>query len=161
MSQALIRAQIVAVLQSVPDIGVVHSYERYAKDLSQLVAHYGYTPGSDPTQLRGWFVTRLSVQEITKVQPRVVEITRWIVRGFMGLNDAAATELAFHDLVEAVRDAFRGNETLNDTVSQCAIPVPNQGYGEAGIQMLDAGPVLFGGVLCHSARLALNTVRYL
>ncbi|WP_430391074.1 hypothetical protein [Dyella sp. 20L07] len=152
MSASAIRTAIVTRLNAVPNIGVVQPYERYALKMDQLKALY-VADG----QLRGWFVRREKIREIGKIQPRSVEYIRWRIQGLMALDDAGETELAFDNLVEAVRDAFRGDDTLSGTVAQCSLPDGSA----AGIQLDDAGPVMFAGVLCHGARLALNTVRYL
>mgnify|MGYP007097585823 FL=1 len=83
---------------------------------------------------------------------------RWRLFGVMALDDSAASELAFDDLVEGVRDAFAANETLGGTVDQCTDP---QGDGESCVQVDDISPGKFADVLCHLARLSLLTVRYL
>lgn len=154
MNAADIRAAIVARLNSVPQIGVVHAYERYSADLAKLKAFYGYN-GS----IRGWFVRRPVLAESGNLLSHTVEQTRWHIRGVMALDDAAQTELTFDNLIESVRDAFAQDETLGGVVAQCSSPGNDD--GESGIQLDDAGPVMFGGVLCHSCRLGLLTVRYL
>lgn len=152
-ANAAIRAAIVSVMQAVPDIGMVQDRERYAKSLADLKPFY-----TMPTLgLRGWFVRRIAVAERDRVLPRSNEYTRWRIQGVMAFDDDAASELVFDDLVEQLRDAFRANDTLNGTVTQCALPDGS----EAGLQLLDAGTVSFAGVVCHSARLQLTTQRLL
>lgn len=150
-----IRAAIVAVLTAVPNIGVVHAYERYASDLSGLRQHYWSAPHN---QVRGWYVRRPMSTEQGNVFERSVEVIRWRVVGVMSLADASASELTFDALIESIRDAVRADETLGGAVDQCSLP---GGTEEAGIQLDDCGPAMFAGVLCHVARLGLNTVRYL
>jgi hypothetical protein len=154
VSVADIRAAIVARLNSVPNIGVVHPYERYAADVAKLKTLYGFN-GS----VRGWFVRRPLTLEIGNIFSRTVEQIRWHIRGVMTLDDAAQSELVFDDLIESVRNAFAQDETLGGVVAQCSSPGNED--GESGIQLDDAGPVMFGGVLSHSCRLGLLTVRYL
>lgn len=152
-ANADIRSAIVTVMQAVPDIGVVQDRERYAKNLPDLKTFY-----ATPTLgLRGWFVRRLAVAERDRVLPRSNEYTRWRIQGLMAFDDAASSELVFDDLIEQLRDAFRTNDTLNGTVSQCALPDGS----DAGLQLLDTGTVSFAGVVCHSARLQLTTQRIL
>lgn len=145
------RAAICDLMRSVPDIGVVHDYERYAADLSRLKALY-FSPAHQ--DLRGWFVRRARVRETGILQPRFLEVTNWQIRGFMSLDDDAQSELAMDDLVEALRDAFRANPTLNGTVTKIGLLPPTS---ERGLQLEDSGPVLFGGVLCHGVKFALTT----
>jgi len=154
MSVADVRAAIVTRMQTVANIGVVHPYERYATDLAKLKALYGYNGA-----IRGWFVRRPGTSETANVQGRSVEQIRWRLQGYMTLNDAEQSELTFDDLIEGLRNAFAADETLCGTVQQCTDP--SNPDGESCIQLDDAGPVMFGGVLCHAARLRLTTTRYL
>lgn len=155
MSLATVRQAIVTRLSSVPDIGQVHAYPRYAHTLRDLALLYR-SPSHG--QLRGWSVARVATNEVGNVQARTVEICRWRILGVMALDDAGSSELAFDALIEAVRDAFARDETLAGTVAQCSDP---EGAGESGIQVDDVGPGKFADVLAHIARLSLLTVRYL
>jgi hypothetical protein len=152
-TSAQIRAAIVATMQTVPSIGVVQDRERYAKDMGALKAVY-QAPGLG---LRGWFVRRQQIVETDRIQPRSIEYVRWRIQGVMAFDDANASELVFDDLVEQLRDAFRANDTLGGTVAQCALA----GGKDAGLQLDDAGPVSFAGVICHGARCSLTTQRFL
>ncbi|MBR0346980.1 MAG: hypothetical protein IJI03_17160 [Rudaea sp.] len=156
MSIREIREAIVARMSAIPDIGVVQKFERYAKDEATLKKFY-YSPAHG--NLRGWYVRRLATSESGNRQASSVEVCTWRIRGYMSLSDAAETELVFDDLIEGVRDAFVPDESLGGLVDQCSDPTNIDGV--SGIQLIDAGPVMFGGVLCHSARLELLTVRFL
>jgi hypothetical protein len=82
-------------------------------------------------------------------------IARWALRGYMALDDSAASEKTFDDLVEALIAAFRADDSLGGVVDSCII-------GDiAGLQLDEAGPVMLAGVLCHGARLTLRTRWYL
>lgn len=148
-----IRAAIVATMQTVPAIGVVQDRERYAKDMPGLKAMYQ----ASGLGLRGWFVRRIGIVETDRVQPRSVEYLRWRIQGVMAFDDANASELVFDGLIEQLRDAFRANDTLGGLVAQCALA----GGKEAGLQLDDAGPVSFAGVVCHGARCSLITQRFI
>jgi len=148
---AAIRAAIVAKLNAIPGIGTVNAYQRYADDMRDLEAMY-----VDDGVLHGWFVRRLTVKEEAHSRGRNVETTQWLVHGYMAINDAAQSELAFDALLDAVRDAFRYWP-----------PLPGLGLlsdldgGQAGIAVTESAPVLFAGVLCHSASCLLVTRRHL
>lgn len=158
MTVAAIRNAIKTLMLTVPDIGVVHEYERYTVDMAGVRALYLYAPLN---QLRGWYVRRVSTREAGRLHNRSVETIRWRIQGYMALEDAAASELQIDTLVEALRDVFRVNDQLLDTVDQCSVPGPNGNSGEAALQLEDFGPVMFAGVLCHAVRLGLTTTRYL
>jgi len=156
MSIAAVRTAIATRLSSVTDVGVVHAYERYGHDLARLKQLYW---SAMHNQVRGWFVRRFATREAGNIQALTIEQARWRLVGVMSLDDASASELAFDALLERVRDAFSADETLGGTVDQCTDP--DSPHGESCIQIDDAGPVMFGGVLCHGARLRLTTTRYL
>jgi len=153
-STRAIRAAIVECLRSVPDVGVVHDRERNAASQSALKELY-WTAGLG---LRGWFVRRIVTAESGNRQAHTVEEIGWRIAGFMAFDDARESELTFDDLIEGVRNAFARDETLGGIVAQCTSIDPD---GPSCIQLDDAGPVMFAGVLCHAARLRLHTIRYL
>lgn len=155
MSLSNVRAAIVSTLSAVPNIGVVHSYERYSHDLATLKKLYF---SSAHNQLRGWFVRRVGTRENGILPPRYLEVATWQIRGVMSLEDAAGTEKVMDELIEAVRDAFRVDRTLGGTVTKLGTLQPNS---ERGPQLDDFGPVMFGGALCHGVRLSLVTTREL
>lgn len=143
-----IRNAIAAKLASVTDIGKVHAFERFAKgekDFRTLYEHNG--------QVRGWNIRRLTKAETSPALGVTSVLNKWRISGFMSLEDSAGSELVFDNLVEAVCDAFRNDETLGGLIAGTVMDNPNV----AGIQVEDSGPVMFAGVLCHSARLVLYT----
>jgi hypothetical protein len=154
MSAATHRAALVALISAVPDAGRVHDYQRFAREDGAFRAHYVHTLPGGAKQLRGWQISRVGVDESLVGVGRGLMQHAWVIRGYMALDDAAATELAFDALVEAIRAAFRADPTLGGLST--AEPID----GEDGIQMSDAGAVMFCGVLCHSALLTLKTREY-
>ncbi|MGE0256910.1 MAG: hypothetical protein AB7N54_19975 [Alphaproteobacteria bacterium] len=144
-----IRDAIVAIIAGVADVGVVHAYERYAERLGELKELY-VADG----QVRGWIVRRISRRERQAAIGRYVVDTRWQVRGYMSLKDADESELDFDDRIDAIVDAFRADETLGGVVATTIVD------NAAGLQIEDTGPVMFAGVLCHSARGLLTTRHY-
>lgn len=144
-----INAAIVALMNTVPDIGQVHGYERYARQLSEMLALY-----QTGDQVRGWHVRRAATREISPDVGRYVVDHDWQLRGFMSLSDADASERTFDALIETIRDAFRADDTLGGVVDTMITDE------RAGVQVQESTPVMFAGVLCHSVRLALTTRHY-
>lgn len=148
-----IRDAHVAKIAAIPDIGKVHGHERYAAQQADMKALYVATiAGRD--QLRGWFVRRVRTGETSDALGRYVVTHTWDIRGYLALEDGAASEKAFDALIEAIRDAYRSDENLGGLVSSTVV---DEG---AGVQVEESAPVLFAGVLCHSARLKLYTRHY-
>jgi hypothetical protein len=154
-----IRAALLALVRAVPDIGQVHDRERYIREEAKFRELYlfRHSTGEEP-QLRGWWLRRARTQENTIGISRNVEVHTWHLRGYLALADAASTELAFDGLIESLRDAFRADPTLGGVCEQSPLA---DGNNTDGLQLLESGPVLFCGVLCHSALLELRTWSYL
>lgn len=143
-----IRGAIVAKIKSVPGTGKVYPFERYAKTEKDFRALYA---GSGD-QLLGFHVRRLTRRESAGVE-REIENT-WQIRGLLALSDAEQSEIKFDAVLEALCDAFRTDPRLGNLVAR-----PDM-EDEAGLQLVESGPVLFSGVLCHSARFNFVTRHY-
>jgi hypothetical protein len=149
---AEIRAALVAVVQGVDGVGKVHAFERYATAKKAFLDHYA----DDAGQVRGWYVRRVGGRKVSVAVGSIDRIDSFDLVGLQGLEDAAASELAFDDLVEAVRDAFDADATLGGVVGSITDP----DSGETGAAVIESGPVLFQGVFCHRVRLRLTTHCY-
>lgn len=134
-----LREAIVAKLRTIPDIGTVHDRERYARDDAAL--REIYVAGD---QLLGWHVRRVGRRETGDWNEVISEFE---IRGFLAFDDDGASELQFDDLLDAIFDAWRADPTLDGAFMYGASD------GSAVPVLADSGPVMFAGVLCHSARL--------
>ena len=143
-----IRDAIANKIAAVPNVGKVHNYERWTKAEKDFRGFYEYDQ-----RILGWNVRRVSKAETSDALGRWNITNQWMIKGFLSLDDAAGSELIFDNLIEAIGDAFRTDETLGGVVDSTVLENPNV----AGIQVEDSGPVTFAGVLCHSVRLALFT----
>lgn len=156
MSHAAIRDALGALIATVPNVGHVHTRERYVRDENKFRTLYLYTPAAGQEQVRGWWLRRVATTEKSLAVGRNLEIHTWHFRGYMTLNDATNTEGEFDALIEAMRDKVRLDPTLGALCQQS--PLGNE---QDGLQVLDSAPVLFCGVLCHSALLELKTWSYI
>ncbi len=149
MSSSIIRAAIGARLSTIPDIGLVHTYQRYAQRQRDFRTFYE-TAGT----VRGWNVHRIGFRQRPYTAGVNVVLSRWRIEGFHALDDETETEILFDDMIDSINDAFLLDPTIGGTVN--SIEADNQ----VGIQLDDAGPAMFSGVLCHRARLSLQTEHY-
>jgi len=145
-----IRAAIVAVMQGVDGIGIVHDRERWAKNDVQLRELY-----VQDGRLLGWWLRRVRTREASPALGLYDVTHEWRIRGVLGFEDAGASELTLDDLVEALRDAFRADETLGGVV------VSHTDRDQSGLQVESAGPVMFAGVLCHGVTCSLITIDHI
>jgi hypothetical protein len=149
---ATIRAAIAAKIATVANIGVVNDFERYTQQMSDLKTLFVANIGGSEILL-GWNIRRVTKRTVFVAIGRHAVYNAWRIRGFMALNDDAASEKTFDDLIEALCDAFLADDTLGAAVFSSINPQNN----EAGLQLIDSKPVLFAGVLCHHALLGLTT----
>ena len=155
---AATRSALLTLLRSVSAVGVVHACERYADGELGFKQAYLYTHADPATDafanephIRGWYVRRTATSEVN-ANGRILNEHTWLVRGYLAFQTAIESELIFDDLVERMRDAVRVDGSLG-------LPgLLGSGLSEErGVQVASAGPVLFAGLLCHSAALELKT----
>lgn len=139
MSLALIRAAVVTILEGVTGIGAVHNYERLSSDLARLKSLHVVS-----NRINSWTVTRTATTSEYRTNTQYERQHQLVIRGYMSLDDAAESELTFQALVEAIEEAFRGDDTLDGTAEVCG-----------PLQVERVEPVMFAGVLCHFAELRL------
>ncbi|MDR0225188.1 MAG: hypothetical protein LBI66_02110 [Burkholderiaceae bacterium] len=157
---ALQRNAIVALLDSVPQIGIVQDRERHAASDGELAALFTYTPPAGGTaHIRGWWLRRASTAEHGISTARTVSVHQWTVHGYLAIADAQASELLLDELVEQFRALVRADPSLGGTCQ----PGPLAGSDDRtdGVQVVAAEPVDFAGVRCHSVVLQLRTWSYL
>ncbi len=137
----LVRTKIKARIESVPNMGIVHTYERWAADWGKFIALFKASTG----EILGWEISRVAAPGtyLNTVEEEVSH--KYLIRGYMGLQDAAETELLFNEKIEAMRDAFRSDMTLG-------------GLNElpAGFDCRLIEPRSFGSVLCHYTEIIIE-----
>lgn len=156
MSVQTHRAAIAAMLAAVPDVGVVHDHEPYARTEAAFRELYLWDDHTGQPQLRGWFLRRVRTAESSPHVGRVIDAHTWSIRGFMALDDERGSELAFDALIEAIRLAYRTDPTLGG--ANLAVQLTGQPFG---VQLLNSTPVMFVGALCHACELGLTTYELL
>lgn len=151
MTTSAVRAAIVGLLSGIPGIGRVHDRERFAKAQADLIGLY--TDGSAGAPIRGWHVRRFGeIGRSLLGSGRVVTVTRWVVAGFASFVDADSSELVMDEAVDAIIDAGRLDPDLGGAAHSTT-------WGDqSGFRLVESGPVMFAGVLCHGVRLAIDVV---
>lgn len=145
MSESAIRTEIVAILGTVTDIGIVHNRFRFANDWKTFLDMFKTTIGGVDL-IRGWMVSEIAPlsEDYTNVKKRT-----YAINGYLAFNDGQSSELTMAALIDAIAIAFRPNKTMN-----------NAALGHDYIQVLANEPRTFGGTICHYARLTLAVQDY-
>lgn len=158
---APVRAGIVATLSGVQEIGRVQEFERGIQADNAIRQHYGWPENSTgKADVRGWFPR---IREFSGVQDRIGRgrriTTIWEIVGFVGFQDAEATDLIVQELLGRICAAFDADPRLGGSVIRCAAgDGPN---APAGIQCESIVPVRLGtSTLCHRVILSLPTQHF-
>lgn len=143
-----ILADIVTKLSAVNGVGVVHDYERQAADLGKFIALF-----KDPAteQIRGWEITRRAVPEHRA--GAIFRHHQFVLRGYLGLQDAKATSKAFQVVADNVCAAFRNAEPPEGS-TWLYRNGDEPARTPAQVEKIDDR--MFGSVLCHCVEIALN-----
>lgn len=143
MDYATLLSQIKTAVESVTDIGQVHDMIRGWKNDNEFRTLFETTISSKK-QIRGWTITRDGIPENSRYatggQHQITH--QFVIRGYLGLEDANETEKTIQALVESVLQKLDNAVTLGGNV-RVAGPA--------------TAPVIahreFGNVLCHYAEI--------
>lgn len=143
---AAILADIKTRLEAVPGVGQVHDYERQTADWAKFIELF-----KDPAtgKILGWEITRRAATE--HHDGVWFRHHQFVLKGYMGLQDATASSKTFQTLCEEVCAAFRDAP-------------PGDGWEYRNGDKADRAPAqieaindrMFGGPLCHVAEIALS-----
>lgn len=139
MSDSTLRAQLKNILSGITGVGKVHDYERFTADPAKfLLLFKDETSG----KIFGWEITREGVKH-ERITQKIKATHSFVIKGYYGLKDDAATEKTFNAIVDLIGQAFIDTK------------IPGS-QGHSLPQVSNIGARSFGGVLCHYAELRLG-----
>lgn len=144
----MICAALQARLETVPQIGVVTGWEPLANTRAEFETYF-----KAPTlaYVLGWSITRESTAVGPYTMGKNLQLHQLVIRGYRALDNAAATEREFQDLIEAVTAALRLEETGKFNAGAIQVAPPQ-------VRLVE--PRLFGfgdgAALMHYAELGLE-----
>lgn len=141
-------ADIKAILETIPAIGIVHSYERWVIAHSKFIELFKSPAGF----ICGWEITRRAASE-HKRGP-FFRHHQFVLRGYRSLKDDQATSLDFQELCDEICTAFRTAEplALNATWQYGNGDDPDA----SAVQIETINERMFGETLCHCAEIQLS-----
>ena len=150
MSEATTRAYIESVVEGVSNVGSVHDYQRWAVKWPDFLSRFKVEIGGSDV-IRGWTIALQSFTSEYLIYPNddgnniVIRDYVYKIRGYFGLDDAAASEKTAMAVVEDVIEALDADTTLH---------AQTEFWDETSPAHLDTfEPRMFGSVLCHYAEI--------
>lgn len=146
MSEATVRGYLKDVLDGVADIGIVHDYERWANNQTAFLDLFKTIIGLNNV-IRGWTISCAAASQEWLNEPefdgqgQIIRTYRYVIRGFLGLDDAAESEKTAWALAETIMQTLDSDAVLHGESQVWTVTPPAQ------LTLFE--PRLFGGVLCH------------
>lgn len=147
MSWATIRTALATRIDAVAGTGPVHAYWRWSDQGPEEAAWR--TLFASGTAVNAWLITRVGMPRTVPATPSAALAARWLrrhdveVSAFYSLDDSAATESTFQDLLDAVEADLRtGDRTLVGVAITHSLP-----------EVSPIGHASLSSVLCHQATL--------
>lgn len=139
MSDSTLRAQLKNIMSGITGVGKVHDYERFTADTAKFLSFF-----KDETSKKifGWEMTREGVKH-ERITQKIKATHSFVIKGYYGLKDDAATEKTFNAVVDLIGQAFIDTK------------IPGS-QGHSLPQVSTIGARSFGGVLCHYAEIRLD-----
>ena len=161
-----LRQAIAEKLNEIENIGVVHHYERYARETKIFGDFYIWQPPTldvteenpkpkkPPEELRGGFIRWVSTENEVKGNATYHRYN-WELQYFLALSEKAETQVKFDDVLERILGA------LTSTVLMQTI----QGFStDKGVMTLKGQPqmfynqhAMFAGNLVHHGKIKFTT----
>lgn len=141
------RDAIATVLTGITNIGAVHAYPRYAREVPALKTLYLATIGG-VVQIRAWEILSPS-DDWEPMSSRGIHehYIDYMIRGFQSLDDSTATYKTFRTMAETVCITLRGNTSLSGICLE-VLPPRIRAFRE----------VMFTGVLCHMVEISVRVL---
>lgn len=141
MSDETIRAKIKEIIERVPNRGIVHDYGRWCADWGKFTLLFQDVVSK---KILGWEITRQAAPGtyISNCEEQVNH--SYIIRGFMGIQDADRTDIKFNALIDLIRAEFRKDFTLGGL---------NELPHGFDVRVIDERS--FGTVLCHHCEIVI------
>tara|TARA_Y100000034_G_scaffold135950_1_gene209956 strand:- start:4330 stop:4827 length:498 start_codon:yes stop_codon:yes gene_type:complete len=149
---SLLLERVVIHLSNVDsEIGQIHRYERVVDNKDAFLNMFRMPEKDNRGRypIRGWTISRTQTPGEPSAFGELQRTYMFILRGYWGLEDGAASELAFQDIVERVMDAFDDERDLQGQAEQ-------YGVGPTSLDSFELRQ--FGSALAHYAEISLPVI---
>ncbi len=116
----------------------MHLYERWTNDDEKFIEFF-----KSGTKIQGWEIAREGIPRVVGLTKKVKVTHVFVLKGYYGLKDSAASDIAFNAIVDAVILKFISKKVPG-----------SEGNPLARAEKIEAR--MFGKYLCHHARIELE-----
>ena len=152
MSETLIRAKLVEIIRSVTGVENVYDYPLTFTTWDEFVSHWKDSTG----KILGFEIARRAARENYDDHDEATCAHSYIIKGYMGINNAGASDNAFQALLEAIRGRFRFDHYLSGVDLDSQGNKVMEATSVTPVQVERSDERLFGSVLCHYAEMAIS-----
>ncbi len=152
MSETLIRAKLVEIVRSVTGAENVYDYPITFTTWDDFISHFKDSTG----KILGFEIARRAAKENYDDPDEATCTHGYIIKGYMGINNAGASDKAFQSLLEAIRDRFRFDHGLSGVDLDAQGNKVMEATNVTPVQVERSDERLFGSVLCHYAEMAIS-----
>lgn len=157
MGHRAIRTALNTLLSTIPNIGVIHEYERQTVDPTTFLSWFRSSDpiAPDDHYIQGWMISEEAIDDelldVGGTTGNNLITHRMVIKGYRSLEDSAASELTFLDLVESIQTKLRADvegNALNGVVLGTSGPA----------QVRRIAYWVLGDILCHYAEITYDAV---
>jgi hypothetical protein len=141
-----IASQVVLLISSVDDTGVVQFWPRARVDLGEIQDAFG-TSISDKSSIRAWFVSRTAVSNTRENAPlqKGWRDHAFLIQGFLSFSEEKGSTETFGSLIDAILDSFEPHLALN-----------NSCFWVSGLEVRKISVEMLGPIRCNYCEMELT-----
>lgn len=140
--------EIQTVLKTITGLGNIYKRSRWTNDPKVLEKLFAEVLSNKRKRINTWMIGRESVREAGQLeQVRFRAIHTFVIKGYLAFNDAKDTETELNVLIDKIRTALRGNQTIWDACSEEVQETP---------QVRLIGYAFFGEIFCNYGEIVLE-----
>ena len=140
--------EIQTVLEAISELDNVYKRSRWSNDPAVVKKLFAEILSGKRKRINTWMIGREGVIENGPLaQVRYIAVHTFIIKGYLSFNDEKDTESELNVMIDKIRAALRGNQTIWDVCSEVVQETP---------QVRLVGYAFLGEVFCNYCEIALE-----
>jgi len=140
--------EIQAVLGAITELDHVYKRSRWSNDPAVVKKLFAEILSGKRQRINTWMIGREGVVENGPLaQVRYIAVHTFLIKGYLSFNDEKDTETELNVMIDLIRTALRGNQTIWNVCSEIVQETP---------QVRLVGYAFFGEIFCNYCEIALE-----